>query len=88
MTIRNKLGVNPGECVGFEEREGRLEIRKAARNSAFDKWAGKLGHLSGRRSDEIVRESRGHEDGDGDEHHPGPAHPPKPYESNRPRKWL
>lgn len=68
--IREKLGVRPGECVGFEERDGRLEIRKVLKESAFDKWAGKLGHLKGRRSDDIVRQARGHDDGDRYEHHP------------------
>ena len=66
--VRERLGVHPGESVGFEEKEGQLVIRKVLKKSAFDKWAGKLQHLKGQRSDNIVREARGHEDGDRHEH--------------------
>ena len=36
-------------------------IRKALTESPFDKWVGKLKHLKGQRSDDLVRESRGHD---------------------------
>jgi AbrB family looped-hinge helix DNA binding protein len=68
--IRERLGVHPGESVGFEEKEGQLVIRKVLKKSAFDKWAGKLWHLKGQGSDNIVREARGHDDGDRHEHSP------------------
>jgi antitoxin PrlF len=59
--IRERLGVQPGEDVGFEEKDGVIFIKKAVTKSPFDKWVGKLKHLKGQRSDELVREVRGHD---------------------------
>ena len=59
--VRDKLGVRPGEDVGFEEKEGLMLIRKAVTKSPFDKWVGKLKHLKGQRSDDLVKEARGHD---------------------------
>ena len=59
--IREKLGVHPGENVGFEERDNMLLISKVVGKSPFDKWVGKLKHLKGQRSDDLVREARGHD---------------------------
>ena len=59
--IRDKLGVHTGEDVGFEEKEGLLVISKVVTKSPFDKWVGKLKHLEGQRSDDLVREARGHD---------------------------
>ena len=59
--IREKLGVHPGEEVGFEERDNLLVISKVVTKSPFDKWVGKLKHLEGQRSDDLVREARGHD---------------------------
>lgn len=59
--IRDKLGVRPGDDVGFEEKEGLMLIKKAVTKSPFDKWVGKLKHLKGRRSDDLVKEARGHD---------------------------
>jgi antitoxin PrlF len=59
--IREKLGVHPGEEVGFEERDNLLVISKVVTKSPFDKWVGKLKHLEGQRSDDLVREDRGHD---------------------------
>lgn len=59
--IREKLGVQNGEEVGFEEIDGRLVIRKVLTRSPFEKWAGKLEHLRGQRSDDLVEEARGHD---------------------------
>ena len=61
--VREKLGVQPGEAVGFEEMDDQVFIRKAVVRSPFDKWVGKLGHLRGKRSDDIVKEARGHDNG-------------------------
>ena len=58
--VREKLGVHPGEEVGFDEKEGMVFIRKAVTESPFDKWVGRLKHLKGQRSDDLVREGRGH----------------------------
>ena len=57
--IREKLGVHPGEDVGFEEKEGVVVITKAVTKSPFDKWVGKLAKLEGQKSDDLVREMRG-----------------------------
>ncbi len=58
--VRDRLGVHPGEDVGFEEKEGVVVITKAVTKSPFDKWVGKLKKLSGQRSDDLVKEMRGH----------------------------
>ena len=59
--IRERLGVHPVEDVGFEEKDNLLVISKVVTKSPFDKWVGKLKHLKGRRSDDFVREARGHD---------------------------
>ena len=59
--VREKLGVQPGEAVGFEEKDGVLVITKAVTKSPFDKWVGRLTHLKGKRSDDLVKEVRGHD---------------------------
>ncbi len=59
--VREKLGVHPGEDVGFEEKGDLILIRKAMTKSPFDKWVGKLKHLKGMRSDDLVGEIRGHD---------------------------
>ena len=58
--VRDRLGVHPGEDVGFEEKEGVIVITKAVTKSPFDKWVGKLAKLEGRKSDDLVKELRGH----------------------------
>lgn len=60
--VRERLGVQPGEAIGFEEKEGVMVVSKAVRKSPFDKWMGRLGRLKGRRSDDIVKEARGRDD--------------------------
>jgi AbrB family looped-hinge helix DNA binding protein len=58
--VRDKLGVHPGEDVGFEEKEGVIVITKAVSKSPFDKWVGRLAKLEGQKSDDLVKELRGH----------------------------
>ena len=58
--IREKLGVRPGENVGFEENNGLICIRKTVGKSPFDRWVGRLRDLEGRQSDDLVKELRGH----------------------------
>ena len=58
--VREKLGVHPGEDVGFDEKDDLFIICKVVTQSPFDKWVGKLKHLKGRRSDDLVREARGY----------------------------
>jgi len=59
--VRERLGVHPGENVGFEEKDGQLVVSKVVTKSPFDKWVGKLKHLKGQRSDDLVKEARGHD---------------------------
>jgi antitoxin PrlF len=58
--VRERLGVRPGEDVGFEEKGGVIVITKAVTKSPFDKWVGRLTKLRGQRSDDLVKEMRGH----------------------------
>jgi AbrB family looped-hinge helix DNA binding protein len=60
-SVREMLGVRPGESIGFEEKNGALLITKVIAESPFNKWMGKLTHLKGKRSDEIIKETRGHD---------------------------
>ena len=59
--VRERLGVHAGEDIGFEERDGLFVVSKVVTKSPFDKWVGKLKHLKGRRSDDLVKEARGHD---------------------------
>jgi AbrB family looped-hinge helix DNA binding protein len=59
--VRERLGVHPGEDVGFEEKDGLLVVSKVVTKSPFEKWVGKLKHLKGKRSDDLVKEARGHD---------------------------
>lgn len=61
--VREKLGVHAGEDIGFEEREGLFVVSKVVTTSPFDKWVGKLKHLKGRRSDDLIKKARGHDNG-------------------------
>ncbi len=58
--VREKLGVHPGEDVGFEEKNGLIYIQKTVKISPFDKWVGRLKQLEGQQSDDLVKELRGH----------------------------
>ena len=58
--VREKLGVHPGEDVGFEEKNGLIYIQKTVKKSPFDKWVGRLNQLEGQQSDDLVKELRGH----------------------------
>ena len=59
--VRERLGVHPGDDVGFEEKDNLLVISKVVAKSPFDKWVGALKHLRGQRSDDLLREARGHD---------------------------
>ncbi len=59
--VREKLGVQPGEAVGFEEKNGVLVVTKVLAKSPFDKWMGRLTHLKSKRSDDLIKEARGHD---------------------------
>jgi antitoxin PrlF len=59
IEIRERLGIQPGDAVDFEESEGAILMKKVVAESPFDKWEGSLKHLKGRRSDDVAKEMRG-----------------------------
>jgi antitoxin PrlF len=57
--IREKLGISPGERIGFIEKRGVFMIKKLLQKSPFYRWLGKLEHLKGAKSDKIIEDLRG-----------------------------
>lgn len=58
--VRERLGVEPGDVLQFEEdKQGRFVLRKSLEDSPFKKWRGFLKDLEGRDPDEVVAEMRG-----------------------------
>ena len=57
--VREKLGISPGEELGFVERRGVFFLRKPVKKSPFEKWMGRLKHLKGSQSDKIIDGLRG-----------------------------
>ena len=59
--IRELLGLREGEELGFQPHDDTVVLCKVVSHSPFEKWAGKLTHLKGARSDELIGELRGHD---------------------------
>ncbi len=57
--IREKLGISPGEEIGFVERRGVFFLKKPMKRSPFAKWIGRLANLKGSESDRIIDDLRG-----------------------------
>ena len=57
--VRDKMGVQSGEGISFEEKNGVFYIKKAVKKSPFDKWVGRLKTRGGRKTDEIIETLRG-----------------------------
>jgi AbrB family looped-hinge helix DNA binding protein len=57
--VRDRLGVQAGEGISFEGKNGVFYIRKSLKKSPFDKWVGKLKTLKGQKTDAIVNDLRG-----------------------------
>jgi antitoxin PrlF len=57
--VREKLGIHPGEDVGFEEKDGVVILKKTVKKSPFDIWVGALKKPKGSRTDAIIRNLRG-----------------------------
>jgi len=57
--VRDKLGIKPGEGIGFDEVDGVFCIKKSVKKSPFNKWIGRLKTLKGKTSDTIIKELRG-----------------------------
>ncbi len=56
--IREKLGISPGEEIGFVERRGVFFI-KPVKKSPLEKWMGRLTDLKGSESGKIIDDLRG-----------------------------
>jgi AbrB family looped-hinge helix DNA binding protein len=56
--VREKLGIQIGDELLFEYREGELVVTKHLEDNPFEKYRGKLKHLQGKEADEIVSLSR------------------------------
>jgi AbrB family looped-hinge helix DNA binding protein len=57
--VRDKLGIQPGEDVGFESKGGIFYIKKTLKKSPFDRWVGRLKARRGQKTDEIIDAMRG-----------------------------
>jgi AbrB family looped-hinge helix DNA binding protein len=57
--VRDKLGVQAGEGIGFEEKNGVFSIKKSLNKYPFDKWVGKLKRRQKQKTDEIISDLRG-----------------------------
>jgi len=58
--VRDKLGLRPGDEVEFILNNGSFSLRKQSPEDPFVKWHGYLrDKVSGKRTDELVREMRG-----------------------------
>lgn len=57
--VRDKLGVQAGEGIGFEEKDGVFYIKKSMKKSPFDKWVGKLKGRQRQKADDIISDLRG-----------------------------
>ncbi len=57
--VRDKLGIQPGESLGFEREGGVFYIRKTLKKSPFDRWVGRLKARRGHKTDEIIDDLRG-----------------------------
>ena len=58
-SVRESLGVKPGDEIEFVNDEGVLTLRRVFNPEGLLKYKGYLKHLAGRTSDEIVEEMRG-----------------------------
>jgi AbrB family looped-hinge helix DNA binding protein len=57
--VRDKLGVQAGDGISFEEKEGVFYIKKSIKKSPFDKWVGKLKGRQKQKTDGIISDLRG-----------------------------
>jgi AbrB family looped-hinge helix DNA binding protein len=56
--IREKIGLEPGREIYFEEKDGIFYIKKKIEKSPFDKWIGYLKNKKGQSPDEIIEKLR------------------------------
>lgn len=58
-SVRERLGLQPGDVLEFVEDAGRMIIRRRDQGSRFRKYRGHLRQLAGRDTDAVVAELRG-----------------------------
>ena len=56
--LREKIGLEPGKEVCFEEKGGLFYIRKGIKQSPFDRWIGYLKNRRRQSPDEILEKLR------------------------------
>ncbi|MBI3752543.1 MAG: AbrB/MazE/SpoVT family DNA-binding domain-containing protein [Deltaproteobacteria bacterium] len=57
--VRERIGIEAGDEIDFEEKKGFYILKKKPKPSPFDKWVGYLKHKKGEKPDEIVEALRG-----------------------------
>jgi len=57
--VRERIGIEAGDVIDFEEKKGVYILKKKAKPSPFDKWMGYLKQKKGEKPDEIVEVLRG-----------------------------
>ncbi|MBI4743862.1 MAG: AbrB/MazE/SpoVT family DNA-binding domain-containing protein [Actinobacteria bacterium] len=57
--VRDKLGIQSGENIGFERKGDVFYIKKTLKKSPFDRWVGRLKVRKGHKTDEIIESLRG-----------------------------
>ena len=57
--VREKLGLKPGDRIGFVEKKGVFFVKKPVKKTVLDKWVGSLKSQKGKTVDQIIEELRG-----------------------------
>ena len=58
-TVRQRLGLRPGDQILFVEDHGTFRLEKLVAVSPFAQYRGFLTHLAGQDPDQLVKEMRG-----------------------------
>jgi AbrB family looped-hinge helix DNA binding protein len=59
-SVRDELGLRPGDEVEFVKDDGSYSIRRRVDRDPFEKWYGYLkDKVGGKTTDELIREMRG-----------------------------
>jgi AbrB family looped-hinge helix DNA binding protein len=60
-SVRDGLGLRPGDEVEFVAEAGEYRLRKVLRANPFTRYRGYLGGLAGQQPEALVRDARGHD---------------------------
>src|SRR5581483_3292790 len=58
-TVRERLGLRPGDQIEFVEENGIFHIKKRVDEDSLAQWYGYLKHLKGQDVDALIEEMRG-----------------------------